>query len=627
MSNHGPKWFVSWLLATAAATVIATVFVLGVIYTGFGVVTSLDKTEDIAKLQADVADLRAKLRDSQNAEHRGKDAAEAPSESAPPRTFKIGPPEPDAAGYSVEVRFRDRGIYLVYRDGRIFALRSKCSYCPEAHHTVNWLEAEQKFKCPRCGGGFYMTGERFEGRAVLALERCGIAIAEDGQIEIDVGRTFRKESGQWDRPDAFVAPWGGRKLTPPESKEVTKTEDRQVEPKPTEPKNDKESQGGAKAEDSPVNSDKEDPQRAKAAQDKDLQELEKRSHEEFVAQCQETDRYCKQSVKANPRDIRAWRLLGWNRAYNLSVTSDDVKERYGHVRWGIEHLIEGLGHNPTDARLYQDIAQHLLFRIGRSDERKPFRALFRRDKDFHKVLAAHVDVKAAAGPDGLPDSFLVAGRWYEKTIAIVEKHGPTPEFEKLVPRLHLYSSPAACQRGYARAIEDDGHFGEAAVNAWRQAMKMWEALGEREFGGDDGMKYRLKDNETARKVVNYDYWKKLAQSEQTERVLAARRAVYRAEDHLTQFKGLGRWPWEENLATRRAEFTDEARDKAKRLYHQAFRAWAEAFKEHAWLIDDDGIAEDLADVVRRYQTRVLKSKELPKDFPLGHIKLLLVRIP
>src|SRR5713226_4538 len=77
-------------------------------------------------------------------------------------------------------------------------------------------------------------------------------------------------------------------------------------------------------------------QRKQAPQREDLQELEKRVRAEFLAECQENDRLYKRMVKAKPHDIRAWQLLGWNAAYNLSVTSDDTKERYAHVRHGIE---------------------------------------------------------------------------------------------------------------------------------------------------------------------------------------------------------------------------------------------------------------------------------------------------
>src|SRR5205807_5837125 len=109
-----------------------------------------------------------------------------------------------------------------------------------------------------------------------------------------------------------------------------------------------------------------------AGQGKDLQELEKRAGESFLAECRENDRLYKQMVKAKPNDTRAWLLLGWNAAYNLSVTSQDVKERYAHVKQGIEHLVEGVGHNPTNAVLYWHTGWYLYHRIGQGNERRAF---------------------------------------------------------------------------------------------------------------------------------------------------------------------------------------------------------------------------------------------------------------
>src|SRR5262249_18601509 len=151
---------------------------------------------------------------------------------------------------------------------------------------------------------------------------------------------------------------------------------------------------------------------------------------------------------------------------------------------------------------------------------------FRKDKEFHKRLAAHVELKGVDGPDGLPDSFLVAQRWCEKTAAILEKGGEPQEALALPTRLVVESWPAVCQRQYAMAIEEEGQFGEVAVNAWKRALKMWDDFGDREVVSKDGKKVRLKDNEASRVTVNYDYWIKRCQAEQTAPVLAARQASF-----------------------------------------------------------------------------------------------------
>ena len=124
----------------------------------------------------------------------------------PPSKFKVGFPATFAPG-QVETRFiAQYGVWVVnyeYNGQReIYALRSVCTHlgC-----TPNWLEGEQKFKCPCHGSGFYKDGINFEGPAPRPLERYAIHLADDGQLEIDKSKMFQQELGQWDNPDSFVA--------------------------------------------------------------------------------------------------------------------------------------------------------------------------------------------------------------------------------------------------------------------------------------------------------------------------------------------------------------------------------------------------------------------------------------
>jgi cytochrome b6-f complex iron-sulfur subunit len=123
----------------------------------------------------------------------------------PPSRFKVGFPDAFAAG-QVEEKFKAQfGIWVVNTEfngeQQIFALKSVCTHlgC-----TPNWLEAEQKFKCPCHGSGFYKDGINFEGPAPRPLERYAISIGNDGQIEIDKSRTFQEEMGQWTDPSSFI---------------------------------------------------------------------------------------------------------------------------------------------------------------------------------------------------------------------------------------------------------------------------------------------------------------------------------------------------------------------------------------------------------------------------------------
>jgi cytochrome b6-f complex iron-sulfur subunit len=123
----------------------------------------------------------------------------------PPSKFRVGFPDQFPPG-QVQEKFKAQfGIWIVNTEyngePQIVALKSVCTHlgC-----TPNWLEAEQKFKCPCHGSGFYKDGINFEGPAPRPLERYAISIADDGQIEVDKSRTFQEEMGQWSDPSSFV---------------------------------------------------------------------------------------------------------------------------------------------------------------------------------------------------------------------------------------------------------------------------------------------------------------------------------------------------------------------------------------------------------------------------------------
>ncbi len=123
----------------------------------------------------------------------------------PPSRFKVGFKDGFPVG-KVETKYVAQfGVWVVNSDiggqQQIYALKTVCTHlgC-----TPNWLEAEQKFKCPCHGSGFYKDGVNFEGPAPRPLERYAIKIADDGQLEVDKSRAFQEELGQWNDPSSFV---------------------------------------------------------------------------------------------------------------------------------------------------------------------------------------------------------------------------------------------------------------------------------------------------------------------------------------------------------------------------------------------------------------------------------------
>jgi cytochrome b6-f complex iron-sulfur subunit len=119
----------------------------------------------------------------------------------PPQSFKAGFPAEYNVG-EVDTRFKDAfGVWIVREPQGFYALIAVCTHlgC-----SPNWLAAENKFKCPCHGSGFYRTGVNFEGPAPRPLERARIVLADDGQILVDKSVKFQQEKDEWDNAEAFL---------------------------------------------------------------------------------------------------------------------------------------------------------------------------------------------------------------------------------------------------------------------------------------------------------------------------------------------------------------------------------------------------------------------------------------
>jgi cytochrome b6-f complex iron-sulfur subunit len=123
----------------------------------------------------------------------------------PPTRFKVGFLDDFSPGQVSEKYKAQFGTWIVRYEYEgqpmIYALKTVCTHlgC-----TPNWLEGEQKFKCPCHGSGFYKDGINFEGPAPRPLERYALSLADDGQLQVDKSATFHEETGQWADPASFV---------------------------------------------------------------------------------------------------------------------------------------------------------------------------------------------------------------------------------------------------------------------------------------------------------------------------------------------------------------------------------------------------------------------------------------
>jgi cytochrome b6-f complex iron-sulfur subunit len=110
----------------------------------------------------------------------------------PPTTFKAGFPSDYALGEVSEKYKQDERVWIVHEEEGIYCIFAKCTHlgC-----TPRWLAAEDKFKCPCHGSGFYKSGLNFEGPAPRPLDRFKISLGEDGRLVVDKSKVFKMQAG------------------------------------------------------------------------------------------------------------------------------------------------------------------------------------------------------------------------------------------------------------------------------------------------------------------------------------------------------------------------------------------------------------------------------------------------
>ncbi len=110
----------------------------------------------------------------------------------PPATFKAGFPSDYAIGEISERYLQEYRVWVVREREGFHAIFAKCTHLGCTPH---WLPAENKFKCPCHGSGYYKSGLNFEGPAPRPMDRFEILTGEDGQLVVDKSKVFKMQAG------------------------------------------------------------------------------------------------------------------------------------------------------------------------------------------------------------------------------------------------------------------------------------------------------------------------------------------------------------------------------------------------------------------------------------------------
>lgn len=234
-----------------------------------------------------------------------------------------------------------------------------------------------------------------------------------------------------------------------------------------------------------------------------------------------------QITKLQPNFLTVWEFQGHNLSYNVSAEFDDYRHRYHWVKKGIDFLIQGTLYNRNEPRLYHTVGWFFGQKIGRADEHRQFRELFRHDKDYHATLLPYVNIEspeACSRHDQLPDNWLVGRLWYIRAQTLVDagrrvlrslspfatdlgigsKYLRGADALRGKSPLVFHSDRPKSYMNHAEAIEQEGHFGEVARAAWADGHREWMEFGDREIPSSWGVNIRL--NDYARVAEEVDRW-------------------------------------------------------------------------------------------------------------------------
>ncbi len=203
-----------------------------------------------------------------------------------------------------------------------------------------------------------------------------------------------------------------------------------------------------------------------------------------------------QISKVEPHYVNVWRFQAWNLSYNVSASFDDYRERYRYVLRGVDFLQDGLRHNQNEPMLVWDVGWYISNKIGRADEQKQFRRMFRADEDFRRKQEIEFNITRVADND----NWLVGKEWYKFGEDMVARGA---DLKKSTPLL-FYSHWPMCQMNYSDQLGKDGIFGEVYQRAFATAWADWVLnYGNRPMPGPDpSREIRLNDRESLQAEVS-----------------------------------------------------------------------------------------------------------------------------
>ncbi|MFN7892047.1 MAG: hypothetical protein ACK5OC_17265 [Pirellula sp.] len=175
-----------------------------------------------------------------------------------------------------------------------------------------------------------------------------------------------------------------------------------------------------------------------------------------------------------PHFISVWQHQAHNMSFNVSPEFEDYRLRYEWVKKGIDYLVRGTKYNQKKPILEYDLGHYVGNKLGKFDEKKQYRELFRKDTDFHNYFTENglaVETNAL-GYDQRPDHWRVGKLWFNKAVASYQSGNKIAK----TPHL-LYCYSPLWQMYYGEAIQTEGILDDRSKFAWEQGGREWAEYG------------------------------------------------------------------------------------------------------------------------------------------------------
>ena len=189
-----------------------------------------------------------------------------------------------------------------------------------------------------------------------------------------------------------------------------------------------------------------------------------------------------------PHFVKVWQFQAHNVSFNISCEFDDYRDRYHYVMKGIDMLTQGIRYNERSPYLVRDEARFIGFKIGKSDETDLFRPMFRNDDEYHQRDPMKGIPRYAGRPETLRDNWQVSKWWYERADDLLDSGAAS--YGRLSPAV-VHSDAPHSQIQYAKSLEEEGQFGDKALEQWNLAAQDWQKFGTRLLRTSVGLHVRL----------------------------------------------------------------------------------------------------------------------------------------